>query len=135
ETVHLGGLPDRFPRIGAAVVATAREWRSAPYVWGGTTPWGVDCSGLVQSVYRLHGIDMPRDSDQQARLGDEIPAGREFSNLRPGDLLYFAEGTSRISHVAISTGGARIIHAALGSGGVDENDLLERRDYEQELRS
>ena len=61
-------LGPRFPQEGPAVVSTAREWLGAPYVWGGRTRWGTDCSGLVQAVYRLHGFLLPRDSYQQAFL-------------------------------------------------------------------
>ncbi len=135
EVVDGRDLPSLFPCDGQAIVETARGWRGSPYLWGGTTPWGVDCSGLVQSIYRAHGVELPRDSDQQAEIGMEVDPGRNFSWLRPGDLLFFAEEPHRVSHVAISTGGSGIIHSALGSGGVVENDLLERRDYERELRS
>jgi gamma-D-glutamyl-L-lysine dipeptidyl-peptidase len=135
ETVALVELRDRYPRTGVAVVETARRWRGAPYVWGGVTPWGADCSGLVQATFRIHGVELPRDSDQQAAIGEEIDPGERFEHFLPGDLLFFAERSDRISHVAISTGGGGIIHSALGIGGVGENNLLEERPYERELRS
>lgn len=124
----------RFPPVGEAVVATAGRWLGAPYLWGGTTPAGVDCSGLAQASYRTHGIVLPRDSDQQARAGEEVDPGRDFSRLRAGDLVFFAEEPGRISHVVLSLGGSRIIHSSLGNGGVWTNDLQGDTGYEEELR-
>jgi gamma-D-glutamyl-L-lysine dipeptidyl-peptidase len=127
-------LPERYPPIGSAIVETACLWVGAPYLWGGRTPWGVDCSGLVQAVFRTHGIPLPRDSDQQAALGERIDPA-DMDGLQPGDLLYFAEQRDRISHVAISVGGSRIIHSAVGNGGVRGDDLAADQPYARELRS
>jgi gamma-D-glutamyl-L-lysine dipeptidyl-peptidase len=135
SVVPLAELRTRFPLEGSAIVATARLWTGAPYLWGGVTPGGVDCSGFVQAVYRTHGFDLPRDSDQQAEVGSPIPHQSGFDAVRPGDLLYFAEYRDRVSHVAIATGGSVIIHSALGNGGVGENDLEGTNPYERELRS
>lgn len=126
--------PGRFPLRGEALVETAARWHGAPYVWGGVTRAGVDCSGLAQVVYRTHGLQLPRDSDQQARVGRNVEPGPGFEALRPGDLLYFAEEEARISHVALSTGGSGIIHASIGNGGVGTNDLAGESGFERELR-
>lgn len=134
DLVPLTGLADRFPPDGIALVATAAEWMAAPYLWGGVTPAGVDCSGLAQAVCRAHGVGLPRDSDLQAEVGERLEAGDDFSALTPGDLLFFAEEPNRVSHVAISLGGSRIIHASLGNGGVGRNDLVGASGFEQELR-
>jgi gamma-D-glutamyl-L-lysine dipeptidyl-peptidase len=133
EVVSVDRLSDRFPPRGESVVRTARRWLGAPYLWGGVTPHGVDCSGLVQSVYWIHGVAMPRDSDMQARAGAEIDAGADFEGLRAGDLLFFAE-SRRIDHVAMSLGGSHIIHASAGNGSVDLNDMIGGLDYEAFLR-
>lgn len=134
DLVALAELEARFPAEGDAIVETAARWMGSPYLWGGTTPAGVDCSGLAQAVYRTHGIELPRDSDQQALAGEHVEPGGEFENLKPGDLLFFAETPERISHVTISTGGPGIIHSSLGNGGVRRNVLTGDLRYERELR-
>jgi len=95
----------------------------------------VDCSGLVQAVFWLHGVALPRDSDQQSRTGEEIEVADDFSNLNPGDLIYFSETPARVSHVAISLGGSQIVHSALTNGGVELNDLSGDLDLDVRLRS
>lgn len=134
EILPLADRAARFAHQGEAVVRTAALWLGAPYVWGGVTPAGVDCSGLAQAVLGLHGVKLPRDSDQQAGVGEPVEPDPHFSNVRPGDLLFFAETPERISHVVLSEGGSGIIHSSLGNGGVRRNDLLGSLPYEQELR-
>jgi gamma-D-glutamyl-L-lysine dipeptidyl-peptidase len=123
EVVAVDRLWDRFPARGESIARTARRWSGAPYLWGGITPHGVDCSGLVQSVFWIHGIAMPRDSDMQAHVGAAIDPGPDFHDLRPGDLVFFAE-RERVNHVAIALGGSQIIHASASNGIVDVNDLV-----------
>jgi hypothetical protein len=134
EVVDVDRLSDWFPPRGDSVARTARRWLGAPYLWGGVTLNGVDCSGLTQAVLWMHGIALPRDSDLQARVGSEIDVGDDFNDLRAGDLLYFAETEARVSHVAISIGGRQIIHSALGNGGVAFNDIMGEEPLEQRLR-
>jgi gamma-D-glutamyl-L-lysine dipeptidyl-peptidase len=132
--VPLQERPTRFPPRGEEIVQTAARWLGAPYLWGGVTRAGVDCSGFVQAVLHLHGISLPRDSDQQARTGEPIESDEQFSNLLPGDVLFFAETPRRISHVTLSLGGSRIIHSSLGNGSVRRNDLMGTLPYERNLR-
>jgi gamma-D-glutamyl-L-lysine dipeptidyl-peptidase len=134
QTTPFARLRVDFPPDPLAIVETAFRWVGSAYLWGGTTPWGVDCSGLVQTVFRTHGIELPRDSDQQAEVGERVDAGEELARVQVGDLLFFAERENRISHVAISLGGTRIIHSSVGNGGVRANDLAGETGYEQELR-
>ena len=134
EAIPLATCRARFPARGDAVVVSALLWRGAPYLWGGVTSAGVDCSGLVQTTMRLHGVELPRDSDLQALRGVPADPGPDFARVRSGDLLFFAEEPGRITHVALSTGGSRIVHSSLGNGGVATNDLCGELPYERELR-
>jgi len=121
EWEKLGGS---YPQDGSAVMATAKEWMGVPYVWGGLTRWGADCSGFVQAIYRVHGFLLPRDSYQQAEIGEPIDAGAKFEGAQPGDLLFFRGRESpRVVHVAFSLGGSSILHAAEPNGLVKEDDL------------
>ena len=135
EIVAVDRIADWFPPRGDSVSRTARRWIGAPYLWGGVTTGGVDCSGLVQAVFWLHGVALPRDSDQQSHMGHNIEPGENFSDLAPGDLLFFSETPARVSHVAISLGGPHIVHSALSNGGVDVNDLTGDLELEVRLRS
>jgi hypothetical protein len=133
DVVDVDRLADWFPARGESVARTARRWLGAPYLWGGVTLNGVDCSGFTQAVMWMHGIALPRDSDLQARTGAGLALELDPAALRAGDLLYFAEQGSRVSHVAFSLGGAHIIHSSLGNGGVAINDLAGDTPFERRL--
>jgi len=134
EIVAVDRLYDRFPPRGDSVTRTARRWLGASYLWGGVTMAGVDCSGLAQQVFWMHGVALPRDSDLQARVGHAIEPGDDFAGVRTGDLLFFADTPERVTHVAISLGESRIIHASLSNACVAINDLLAENPLEQRLR-
>lgn len=91
---------------GQAIVNTAMKYLGTPYRWGGTSPSGFDCSGLVQYVCRANGISVPRVAASQRGAGTYI--SRE--NLQPGDLVFFSNGGG-ISHVGIYAGNGNMIHA------------------------
>jgi hypothetical protein len=125
---------DSFPRSGGAICRSAARWMGVPYLWGGITMGGVDCSGFVQALFRMHGHELPRDADQQSRTGQPVDPGVDFEKLLAGDLLFFTEEPGRVTHVTLSTGGPGIIHSSLGNGGVARNLMTGRRNYERELR-
>ena len=97
----------RAPGTGADIVATARRFVGAPYLWGGMSPLGVDCSGLVSRAYAVNGIDLLRDADIQ--FSDPRAMAVEKPDLQPGDLLFF--GGKKITHVGVYAGGGRFVHA------------------------
>jgi cell wall-associated NlpC family hydrolase len=119
----------RFPPAPATAARTAASWLGTPYLWGGRIREGVDCSGLVQSVYGMHGIVLPRDSGDQHRAGPALPLpddpaeAIEDAGWEPGDLIFFAPEGAGVSHVAICLGGARIVHASETRGAVALDDL------------
>ncbi|WP_304235512.1 C40 family peptidase [Jiulongibacter sediminis] len=83
-----------------------------PYLWGGTSFKGVDCSGFSKNVMLQKGIYLPRDASQQALVGDEIETGENFENLERGDLLFFGRPPGKVTHVAIYLGNQRFIHSS-----------------------
>jgi len=100
------------------ILGAAERMVGTPYVLGGESPGGVDCSGLVQYAYRQAGIRVPRTTVEQFR------AGRLQRRVLPGDLLFFrTDASGRVSHVGIYAGSGRMIHASSGSGQVRKVSL------------
>jgi cell wall-associated NlpC family hydrolase len=107
------------------VINTAKNFMGIPYLWGGTSVKGLDCSGFTKTVFFANGIILPRDASQQVFVGETINTEKDFSNLQPGDLLFFGLSANqnrkeRITHVAIYLGDGDFIHA---SGRVRINSL------------
>ncbi len=98
---------------GNEVVELAEEFLGTPYRSGGTSTNGVDCSGLTYAVYKEVGVKLPRNSDDQARVGEAVSR----DELAPGDLVFFGSG-SNVSHVGIYTGGGEFIHASTSARSV-----------------
>ena len=106
------GMKDRAIS-GAALVAAAMEFLHAPYLWGGRTAYGMDCSGLVQVAFKLCGVHLPRDAWQQAEKGTSVDF---LSEAKPGDVAFFQNDDGRIVHVGILLDAMNILHATETSG-------------------
>ena len=100
------------------VIQVARQFLGVPYFWGGKTPKGFDCSGLVQTCFKAVGATLPRDSHDQ-HVFQQLPA-IGWEQAQAGDLLFFSEREQSVSHVAIATGNGGILHS---SGWVKEESL------------
>lgn len=114
-------MPEKRWRAGlkqdaASIIATAHTLMGVPYLWAGTSSKGVDCSGFMRTVLFMHDIIIPRDASQQAYVGEHIDIAPDFSNLQPGDLLFFGrkatpERKERVVHVGMYIGNRRFIHS------------------------
>ena len=112
-----------IPMLDAAAAARTlppelwalERFAGTQYQWGGITPCGVDCSGLVQTSFLARGLPLPRDSHQQVECGVSIPA----DEIRPGDLLFFRDASgTRITHIAFAGEGDTLIHSTVSCGGL-----------------
>jgi cell wall-associated NlpC family hydrolase len=100
------------------LVPTALQYLNAPYLWGGKTPFGIDCSGLAQMVYKINGLALPRNAVEQARIGEVLSFVEESS---PGDLAFFDNEDGVITHVGIIMNNNHVVHAH-GSVRIDRLD-------------
>lgn len=115
------------------IVETALQYLNAPYLWGGKTVLGIDCSGLVQIVYAIGGFSLPRDASMQVEYGETISF---LSEANAGDLAFFGNEEGGITHVGILTDNAKIIHASgwvkvesIDSQGIISSDTGEYTHY------
>lgn len=100
---------------GYKVAAYAQKFVGNRYVWGGTSlTRGTDCSGFTMSVYKKFGYRIPRTSREQSRYGKKV----SFSNLFPGDLIFYTHGTGRVNHVAMYIGKGKVVHASNPKTGI-----------------
>jgi len=118
--------------LGQALVQTAQGYLGVPYVWGGNTASGIDCSGFVKAVYSAHGITLPRHSGDQATVGYDVPK-TDWSQWVAGDRMYFACHHPEIDHTGMYIGGGYFIHASMGHGQSVAIDRVDVAFYAQHL--
>lgn len=122
--------------IGETILKTAYRFMGIPYLWGGTSTKGMDCSGFTKTVYFLNGIVLARDASQQVNTGELVDTKDDWQNLQAGDLLFFGRKADenrkeRITHVAIYIGDGDFIHAA---GKVRINSFNPSKSYYSDYR-
>jgi cell wall-associated NlpC family hydrolase len=110
------------------LIEDAMLFMNAPYMWGGRTPFGIDCSGFVQMAYKLQGVKILRDASQQATMGEVISL---LAEAEPGDLAFFDDSEGNITHVGMLIDRHRIIHC---SGNVHIDALDHEGIYNESLQ-
>ncbi len=118
------------------ILNSALSYLNAPYLWGGRSPFGLDCSGFTQVVHKVNGVVLPRDSSQQAKMGETINL---ISEAKVGDLAFFSDMEGKkISHVGIIMNDGMIIHASgkVKIGKIDHNGIfdLKEKKYTHQLK-
>ncbi len=117
--VVTGSIREMSEILSAARAKAPERWAlehfvGSPYQWGGVTPWGVDCSGLIQTTFAARGVVLPRDSAQQVAHGATV----SLDAIRPGDLLFFrSESGGGVNHVAFAGEADTLVHSTLACGG------------------
>lgn len=111
------------------VIDYAKNMMGFPYLWGGTSIKGIDCSGYMKTIFFMNGLILPRDANQQALVGDEVELDQEFSKVKAGDLIFFGRKGNemrpeRITHVGIYIGDKKFLHSSgrVRLDSFDQND-------------
>ena len=112
-SVHPAEALARSARSSRPIDWIRGRFTGAAYLWGGITPWGVDCSGLVQTAFAARGLRLPRDSHDQSHHGQPV----EVAAIASGDLLFFRDKGERITHVAFAGDDETLVHSTLACGG------------------
>jgi len=107
------------------MVSQALTWLGTPYVYGGTSRRGIDCSALVQNAFRACGYYLPRTAAQQSRVGQPV----DPAHLRPGDRLYFSASGTRVDHTGLYMGNGLFVHASGRGRGVIVSNLFDSRNW------
>ena len=111
-----------------SILDYAEDYLNTPYLWGGKSPFGIDCSGITQVIYRFFGWNLPRDCYEQVEHGQEV----DFDDLQAGDLAYFKNKSGKVTHVGILDGNGGIIHA---SGHVRRDQFTQDGIYREDIES
>jgi cell wall-associated NlpC family hydrolase len=123
-----GDFNPRYIKNSDTIADTAMKLINSPYIWGGRIPSGIDCSGFTQLVYKIHGINIPRDSREQSEEGESI---NFIGETRPGDLVFFDDERGRICHVGLIISQGLAIHA---SGRVRIDPIDHQGIYKHEIK-
>ena len=133
---HTGNFTYKKPaNVRKFIIDQALKYFNAPYLWGGRSPLGIDCSGLAQIIYKMGGITIPRDASRQVHCGTALSFVEE---AKPGDLAFFDNEEGRIVHVGIIWEGKKIIHAS-GKVRIDNVDQfgifnVDTKQYTHQMR-
>lgn len=115
DVKELGKWADSHKKVSTSdIIETAKQYLGIPYLWGGMSPKGFDCSGFVRTVYLMNGVVLPRNASQMTGLGVEVS---DFSKLKAGDLIFFGQKATllkkeKVSHVGIYIGNDQFIHCS-----------------------
>lgn len=110
------------------IITLSKQFLNSPYLWGGKNPFGIDCSGFVQVIYKIMGVKLPRDANQQVKEGSTV---NFISDAKPGDLAFFDNSEGIITHVGLLLNYNEIIHS---SGKVRIDKLDQQGIYNSELK-
>jgi hypothetical protein len=130
-----GQVLPALPATADSLEAHGRLYLGTSYLWGGRSIWGIDCSGLMQQLYRLHGVALPRDAYQQASVGETVHL---IGEAKAGDLAFFDNEEGRIIHVGMVLPEGKILHAS-GQVRIDQLDHFgifnsDQQRYSHQLR-
>lgn len=137
--IIISGIDKPKYSVQKTIIETACEFLNVPYLWSGRSFFGVDCSGFVQLVYKMHSFNLPREAHQQAEIGEVLSFAEES---KPGDLAFFENEEGSITHVGILLNNHEIIHAfgrvridSLDSTGIFNKELKKHTHHLRFLRS
>jgi len=142
EALELVNWQQKIELSDSSIMEAALEMTGIPYLWGGTSTKGFDCSGFTKTVYLLHGLILPRDASQQVLAGTLADSTKDFSQLKIGDLLFFgrknANGSEKVIHVGLWLGDNNFIHSSgdvhiSSLDSLDEN--FDRYNFDRYLRA
>ena len=124
----ISNIPESIEEKRKTLIEDSMQMIGVPYLWGGTSGNGIDCSGFVRLLHRWVGVDIPRDADMQCNAARPVEPPFEV-----GDLFFFAESESqrKITHVGMSLGGWKMIHSSRGRNGVYVDDVQQRQSLKE----
>lgn len=130
--LFLGETSNNLKKInGEAIVFLAKRLLNTPYLWGGKSSFGIDCSGLTQLVYSLFNHSLPRNASQQVALGNDT----SITESKAGDLAFFINENNKVTHVGIMMSNHQIIHASgtVRIDKIDEKGIIKDQEYTHQL--